>query len=103
MSIITEYPIWLSLFCLLLGAGYTALLYYRNQRHKELSNRLLVTLGVLRFVLVSVLSFLLLGPMFKALLTELEIPIVVIAQDNSESISSGKDTAFYNGDYFWKV
>ena len=99
MSIITEYPIWFSLFCLLLGAGYTALLYYRNQRHKELSNRLLVTLGILRFLLVSVLSFLLLGPMFKALLTELEIPIVVIAQDNSESISSGKDTAFYNSDY----
>ena len=37
------------------------------------------------------------------LLTELEIPIVVIAQDNSESISSGKDTAFYNGDYGKKM
>ena len=60
-------------------------------------------LGILRFLLVTALSFLLLGPMFRALLTELETPIIVIAQDNSESVYSGKDTSFYNGAYGEKI
>jgi len=45
-------------------------------------------MGIIRFLTVTLLSMLLLSPLLKSLLTETRKPVVVLAQDQSESIIS---------------
>ena len=52
-------------------------------------------ISLLRFVTVSVLAFFLLEPLIKNSFIETEKPIVVLAQDNSESLVTKGDTSFY--------
>ncbi len=60
---------------------------------------LIRVMAILRFTLVTVLSFLLLSPLIKTVKRTVEKPVVIIAQDNSESILTGKDSAFYKKAY----
>jgi len=92
MSIITSYPSWYILFCLLAGAGFTWLLYRNEQLVKEAGTwpgRLLI---FSRFLVISLLSFLLLGPMIRTITREVEKPIVLIAVDESASVVNAKDS-----------
>ncbi len=98
-QLITEKPFWFVLLCLLLGAVYAFVLYRNDRSLSEIHPWLKRTMTVLRFVLVSVLAFLLLTPLIKTVTREKEKPIVIIAQDNSESIVINKDSAFYKKDY----
>jgi len=79
----------------LAGTLYALLFYYKDKRTADLPNFLKWTLGVLRFCLVSILVFLLMGPLVKSTKNSIEKPIIVIAQDNSASIVAGKDSVFY--------
>ena len=80
-----QYPAWFLIFCVLLGLGYAMLLYYRDTTFREQAPRLSLGLGILRWLTVTILSALLLAPLLKSLLTETKRPIVVLAQDESES------------------
>lgn len=93
MSLITEYPIWFVLFCLALGALYAIILYFKDKH--EFSKLLKATMFVLRFLSVSIIAFLLLSPLLKTNLRTVERPLIIIAQDNSQSVIFGKDSAFY--------
>ncbi len=91
-----QYPIWFVVFCLLLGLIYALFLYFKDNTFREQSKVLRWLLGFMRFLTVSFLSMLLLSPLIKSMVTETKKPIIVVAQDNSESILSGmKDTASY--------
>lgn len=86
---------WLLIPCLLAGATYALLLYvkskgFRNQAWGKTINYLLTAL---RFVLVSLLCLLLVGPFIKQIKNTLEEPIVVFAIDNSASISAVEDSS----------
>jgi hypothetical protein len=81
-----QYPAWFLIFCALLGLGYALLLYYRDTTFREQSPNLHKWLGVLRWLTVTLLAALLLSPLLKSLLTETKKPVVVLAQDQSESI-----------------
>jgi len=81
-----QYPTWYIFLCLVLGIIFALALYFRDRRFREQSNQLNWILGITRGLLVSFLSLLLLSPLLKSLLTETQKPIVVIAQDASESI-----------------
>ena len=83
-----QYPAWFLIFCVLLGLGYASLLYYRDTTFKEQAPRLHLWLGILRFLAVTILSALLLSPLLKSYFTETKKPIVVLAQDQSESSAS---------------
>ena len=87
-SINFQYPAWFLIFCALLGLGYALLLYYRDTTFKEQSKKLNIWLGILRWTTVTVLSALLLSPLLKSLLTETKKPVIVLAQDLSESVGS---------------
>ncbi len=63
-------------------------MYYRDTTFRERAGRLNWLLGIVRTLAVTFLSLLLLSPLLKSLVTETKKPIVVIAQDNSESILS---------------
>ncbi|MBM3437072.1 MAG: hypothetical protein FJY07_12755, partial [Bacteroidetes bacterium] len=97
-SIVTEYPLWFLVVCILAGIAYAAILYYRELKN-EFTDSLKWTLAVLRSVTVALISFLLLNPMIKTSAHHAEKPIIVFAQDNSMSLVTGRDSAFYRQDY----
>ncbi len=83
-----QYPVWYILFCVLLGAVIALLLYYRDQTFKDQPPVLNWLLAGIRFLAVTWLSIFLLSPFLKSLFTESQPPIVVLAQDASESIQA---------------
>ncbi|MCB0402656.1 MAG: hypothetical protein KDD41_11270 [Flavobacteriales bacterium] len=99
IKIVTEYSLWFTLVCLLLGAVYASVLYFREDRLKEAGKWVNRVLFALRFVLVSVLAFLLLGPFVKTLFNKVEKPVIILAQDNSSSILLNKDSSYYSTEY----
>jgi hypothetical protein len=99
MEIITEQPLWYLILCLGTGAIFAFLLYYKERLFSDVRPWLQVTMAGLRFTSVSLLGFFLLSPLLKIIQTEIEKPIVIIAQDNSESIVNGKDSVYYKTGY----
>lgn len=87
-NISLQYPTWYIIFCLALGLGYALLLYFRDKSFKDQPVLLKRIMAAFRFLTVSLLSFLLLSPLLKSLITEVKKPVVVIAQDQSESVVS---------------
>ena len=83
-----QYPTWYILFCALLGFAVAALLYFRDKTFQEQASRLNGILGLIRFLSVTLISMLLLSPLLKSLVTETKKPVIVLAQDQSESILS---------------
>ena len=80
----TAYSPWFIPLCLAVGAGYAALLYSAQAPWSRAVN---YALAGLRFVVVSFLCFLLLAPFVKTTTTRSEAPTVVLAVDNSQSVS----------------
>jgi hypothetical protein len=83
---------WFILLCLLAGVVYAWLLYKpaSKQPWSGLKNNLLFGL---RFVLISLLCLLLLGPYVKQLKRTYEEPTLVVAIDNSLSLAEVYDSA----------
>jgi len=84
MDISTDLPIMYTIACLLLGLGYAYFLY-RKERLLA-SNKLKVFLFVIRTLFIGFLAVLLLNPIVKSTHKITEKPIVILAQDISESI-----------------
>jgi hypothetical protein len=85
-----QYPAWYFFLCILLGALASFFLYYRDRQFKELGasfKKWLWLLAVLRFIAVGFLAFLLLSPLLRTSSNRVEKPIVVLLQDNSQSIA----------------
>ncbi len=103
INIITELPIWFSVFCILLGVVYAFFLYHKEDKFNETAPWLIWIMAGLRFLLVTILAFLLLSPFIKTLFNKVEKPVIVIAQDNSASILLNKDSVFYQNEYLKKL
>ncbi len=99
INIITELPIWLSVFCVLLGAVYAFILYRKEEKFNEIAPWLIKLMAGFRFLLITLLAFLLLSPFIKTLFNKVEKPVIIIAQDNSSSILLNKDSVFYQNEY----
>src|SRR5690606_24591609 len=78
--------------CPILGLGFAFLLYYKDKRIEDLSKLVRIFLGFLRFALVTIIAFLLLGPLVRYFQTEIEPPAIVLAIDNSGSMVLSKDS-----------
>ncbi len=88
-TITFPYPGWFILLCLALGAVYALALYFRSRslgKESGMPGYLPYLLGFFRFSVVSIITFLLLGPVIKKRITETENPLVVLLSDNSESV-----------------
>ncbi|MCH8903637.1 MAG: VWA domain-containing protein [Bacteroidetes bacterium] len=88
----TELPIWFALLCALLGATYAFVLYRQDKTLPESFSSgkyLIAIMAFMRFATVSVIAFLLLSPLLKTIFKKYDTPIIIIAQDNSESIRMG--------------
>ena len=99
MSIILDYPIWFIFFCLLAGAIYSFILYRNEKKFDEVPAWIKRLMMFFRFVALTIIAFFLLSPLIKTISREVEKPIIIIAQDNSESIIIGKDSSFYRNEY----
>ena len=82
-KIIFETSPWFILLCLLAGLFYAVLLY---KRKNPWTLRESILLGIVRFITVSVLAFLLLGPLARQIQNTVVDPAIVFVVDNSESI-----------------
>ena len=87
---------WSVLLALAIGLVYASLLYLFSRKY---SRGLTVLLFVLRTIVVATVVMLFINPYIKQKTYKIEQPIVVIAQDNSESIILNKDSVFYKTQY----
>ncbi len=93
-NIITDSPSWFIIFCLLLGILYALALYYREKKN-EFPSWLKLIMGFIRFLVISTISFLLLSPFIRSVFSAVEKPLIIIGQDNSQSIRISQDSTFY--------
>lgn len=98
ISFLFDYPVWLIAVCLTIGLLISGLLYYKNQRD-GLNNHTARVLAVFRFIVVSLICILLLGPLVERQTQYVEEPILVFMQDNSSSLLLFEDSAWYREDY----
>ncbi len=98
LRFIQSYPFWFVLICLLAGALYAGLLYYRNRR-TDFPKAVLAGLSILRFVAVGLLALLLLSPLLQRLSRFVEEPLLIFVQDSSQSLIANPDSSFYQGNY----
>lgn len=90
---------WFIPLCILLGIGYAWLLYRGAARTHGWGRPLLWTLALARATVVSLLAFLLLGPLVRAWVREVRRPVVVLAHDGSSSLMLAGDTAGLRSTY----
>jgi hypothetical protein len=96
-QIFTDYPAWFPLLCIVCGAAYASALYFREKKIASAAQNNIIRsfLAMSRFLVATVLAYLLLNPYIKSRLNEEEKPIIIIAQDNSLSAYDGMDTLNY--------
>ena len=90
-NITFQYPSWFVLLCILLGLTYAAFLYYRDKNFRSQSPLLNWALGGIRFLAVTLIALLLLSPLLKNIVRDVKKPVVVLAQDVSESVAASWD------------
>jgi len=100
VDIILSYPWWSLALSFVVAVGLSYLLYTRNYFDNEDSRPLRIGLASLRTLFLTLLFFLILGPLLKSNEQELEKPSLVIALDNSASVvlkaDSSKAKELYN-------
>lgn len=85
-SLSFQFPAWYIFLCVLLGLLIAFVLYWREQNFRPQASWLPWVMGGFRFLSVTLISLFLLSPLLKSLQLETRKPIVVIAQDVSESV-----------------
>lgn len=88
-----EYPTWALLLPIVIGSFFAALLYLKNKKNK-LSNSWTILLLVLRFLSTALITLLLLSPFVKTTKKHIQKPRLLIAIDNSRSMTYSSDSAF---------
>ncbi|MDX9906779.1 MAG: hypothetical protein RBS55_09360 [Bacteroidales bacterium] len=96
-ELFTGLPSWLIIVCLALAFGYATSLYFRDRKN-EFPGYLKTILGIVRFLAIFFISFLLLAPFVKTTTKEKEKPLLIFALDNSESVIIHKDSIAVKND-----
>lgn len=93
-NLFTGQPAWLIIICLLTAGGYAIGLYFRDIKN-EFPVYLKLILGIVRFVSIFLISFMLLSPFIRSISKEKEKPLIILAVDDSQSILLNADSANY--------
>ena len=93
-NISIAYPWWFVLLCLFVGAAYAAILYYKSKDSERFVEYkwVQILLPILRFLLGSILAFLLLGPVLKYAGFITQKPIIAVVVDDSKSMIQSGET-----------
>jgi len=95
MTFLTEYSLWFALICILIGASYSFLLYYKN-KNVAFDSRAKRVMYIFRGIAIATIAFLLLAPMLRLTVKKTEKPIIIVGIDNTESIVATPDSNFYS-------
>lgn len=95
----TELPGGWIIACAFLGLLYAFMLYRKDSALDSVPVNMRRLLFALRTLLVFLISLLLLSPLIRTISRDKEKPVIVFAQDNSQSIVMNKDSAFYRKQY----
>ncbi|WP_282125130.1 hypothetical protein [Marinifilum flexuosum] len=100
ISLVTEYSLWwiLPMFLLSIAIVYR-LYFYKQILIKEMAVWKTAILAGLRFLVVFLLLFLLIGPRIKYQKRIKNKPVLIVAQDNSMSLKLGQDSSYYLNQY----
>jgi hypothetical protein len=82
-----SYPWWYTFFCLFLGLAYAAGMYRKDTRFNNYTSWFRYFLAALRSTAVFLISLLLLSPFIKLVHEETKSPVLIVATDQSSSIS----------------
>lgn len=74
-------------------------MYRKLKSFKDAKSWLVKVLFAIRFAIITIISFLLLSPLLKYIQREVDKPIIVLIQDNSESILQRNTGKFIQKDY----
>ena len=91
-----DFSIFWILFCLAISVGYSYLLYGSESKF---SKKVKLILSITRGVFVFLLALFLFSPLITREQLTYEKPIIIVAQDNSQSILLNNQKAYYEGKY----
>ena len=97
-----EYPIWALLLPIVIGSFFAALLYLKNKKNK-LSRNWTVLLFALRFLSTALIALLLLSPFVKTTQRHIQKPRLLVAIDNSRSMTYSSDSAFLANEFLLEL
>jgi len=99
MQLISNYSWYYTLLCFLTGFVFSGVMYFKDRHHAERPKALRYGLAALRFTSVTLIALLLLDIFMKRSVNETEKPVIIFVQDNSSSITAGKDSAELKANY----
>ena len=99
MNISFSFPVWYVFLCVALGLLYAFVLYRKDVLLEDIHRLWKWVLFVFRFSSITILALLLLEPILESISSKLEKPIIVMAQDNSESLLMSKDSTYLKEEY----
>lgn len=82
-EIIFQTPSWYIILCILVGFGFSFLLYYKSKSYGKTNTKVLASI---RAILSTLLCFLLLNPLLKTIQNVVLKPKIVLVLDNSKSM-----------------
>lgn len=85
-KIISEYPLWLAAVAFFVAFVYAFLFYRDDKVFKEMPFKRTVMMAAFRFVTILIICLLLLSILFQSFINRVEKPILIFAQDNTESL-----------------
>lgn len=103
MNIIWDYPLWVLLVSLAAAVLITGILYFRNKDHQEIPKAFRIAAAVFRFLAITFILLLLFSPLLRTFGKEKDEPVILIVQDNSQSITYSKDSTFYRNEYLQQL
>ena len=81
------------------GVAAAIFLYYRDKRLSETTKGTRFLLAFIRFLGISLLSFLLLNPYLSSKKEQTEYPSIIFLQDNSTSILAHEDSSSFKNEF----
>ena len=98
-TFITKHPAWLVILCVVLAGAYAFFLYYRDTKLKSLAIWKIRTMMAFRFISVFLIAILLLAPLIRRVNEVIQKPVIVFAQDNSQSLMFSGDSSYIRNQY----
>lgn len=96
-KIIVNSPWYYFLISIAISLSFAVWLYFRNKKNSEASGLPLYLMSGLRFLSLSIILLFLMNILIKHVSTETENPLVLIAVDNSSSMTALSDSDYVKG------
>lgn len=95
-QLLSDFPWWAWLLCVLTGAAFAAMLYARDRKLPVSWKPWRYILAAFRFLAITIIAILLLEPYLRSTYNETLKPVAVLVEDNSASIGTAlEDTTLW--------